>query len=85
MAGSVNVPLDELPGHAGEWAARRVLLFCNAGSRSRLGWTTLVEAGLPPERVYVMAGARAAFEKARTLAASHANPERREAPPPPER
>ncbi len=70
VAGSVNVPFDELPKQAKEWAERRVLLFCNAGSRSTLGWTTLVEAGLQPDRVYVMKGARAAFDKARKVASS---------------
>jgi rhodanese-related sulfurtransferase len=61
---SANLPLEELAGKVNRLKGGRVLLVCNTGSRSRIAWALLVDAGMDPKQLFVMKGGRPAFERA---------------------
>ena len=63
IPGSYNVPLDQLPEHAGmlrSVSGEPVVLVCRSGGRARQAETTLLGADLP--RVHVLQGGLAAWE-----------------------
>lgn len=63
IPGSYNVPLDQLPEHAGVLRSvngEPVVLICRSGGRARQAETTLLGADLP--RVHVLQGGLSAWE-----------------------